>query len=224
MFGEDSLPESNIIFDDFNLTDKANEAEYNLTQRLTPLGYGSHYISNIMGSIYIFMLATIIGLFLILLFSVFRFGRRFQKKLENFFLWNWVIRLVMEACLELSFAIILNWPFLPYMTTATTFFQTIDYLITIIVAILLGALPLFIVVFYCGNFRKLGDEDFEGRWGSVYEGMKTCERASLAYNVIFVLRRMLLAATCLFLYKSLWLQILISIYATQFTACYLVHF
>merc|ERR1719246_404261 len=103
MFGEDSLPESNIIFDDFNLTDKANEAEYNLTQRLTPLGYGSHYISNIMGSIYIFMLATIIGLFLILLFSVFRFGRRFQKKLENFFLWNWVIRLVMEACLELSF-------------------------------------------------------------------------------------------------------------------------
>ena len=113
MFGADSLPQSDIILYDFNVTDKAFEAEFNLTKRLDPLGYGSHYISNIMGSIYIFMLATIVGLFSILVFSVFRFGRRFQTKLENFFLWNWVIRLFMEACLELSFAVILNWPFIP---------------------------------------------------------------------------------------------------------------
>ena len=110
------------------------------------------------------------------------------------------------------------------MTTATTFFQVIDYLITIIVAIMLGALPIFIIVFYCRNFSRLGNETFENKWGSVYEGMKTCERSSIAYNVIFVIRRMLLAATCMFLYKHLWLQILISIYATQFTACYLVNY
>jgi len=167
-----------------------------------------------MGSIYIFMLVTIFGLFMILVLSVFRFGKRWQRKLRNFFCWNWVIRLVMEACLELSFAVILNWPFIPQVTTATTFMQTLDYILTIVVAILLGALPLFIIVFYCWNFRKLGNEDFEEKWGAVYEGMKTCERASLAYNVIFILRRMLLAATCLFLYKSLWLQMFISMYAT----------
>ena len=46
-----------------------------LKERLDPLGYGSHYMANVMGSIYIFMLATIIGLFLIILLTVTRFRK-----------------------------------------------------------------------------------------------------------------------------------------------------
>jgi hypothetical protein len=69
-----------------------------------------------MGSIYIFMLLTIIGLILIVLLSVIsksvKIAQKAQSFLINFLCWNWVIRLIIQACLELSFAVILNKPFI----------------------------------------------------------------------------------------------------------------
>ena len=46
-----------------------------LKERIDGLGYESHYMGNVMGSIYIFMLATIIGLFLIILLTLTRFRK-----------------------------------------------------------------------------------------------------------------------------------------------------
>ena len=119
------------------------------------MGYDSHYMGNVMGSIYIFMLATILGLFLIMILSVTRF-RKAQQKLENFLLWNWIIRLIIAASLELSFAILLNWPFMENITKPKSFLEFLDYAMTIFVTFLLLALPIFILFFYTKYFHKLG--------------------------------------------------------------------
>ena len=146
LFGK--LPNDTVVF-------LEPEGYENLTKRLDPLGYGSHYISNVMGSIYIYMLATILGLFIIILLSVTRF-RKLQQKLENFLLWNWIIRLIIQASLEFSFTVFLNWPFMKRITCTKSFFEFLDYAMTILVTILLITLPIFIVIFYRKYFHKLG--------------------------------------------------------------------
>jgi len=109
LFGSEVLPDSNVTF-------YYPEGKKDLTRRLIPVGYGSHYIANVMGSIYIFMLLTIIGLILIVLLSVIsksvKIAQKAQSFLINFLCWNWVIRLIIQASLELSFAVILNKPFI----------------------------------------------------------------------------------------------------------------
>jgi hypothetical protein len=87
----------------------------------------------------------------------------------------------------------------------------------------LPALPCFILIFYCRNFDCLEDEEFIEKWGAVYEGLEYM-RASLFANVIFVLRRMLFAYTCIKLSDSLWLQISMSMVVTTLAASYHVHY
>jgi len=36
----------------------------------------------------------------------------------------------------------------------------------------LVGLPIFIVVFYCKNFDQFADEEFEEKWGAIYEGLE----------------------------------------------------
>lgn len=94
-----------------------------------------------------------------------------------------------------------------------------------IVIVCLSFSPLFIVMFYCVfNFKRLEEPKFKRTFGSIYEGLKTYRYSSMAFNIIFVLRRFLFAMTCLYLEDYLFLQMIISIYATTFSGCYLLHF
>ena len=70
---------------------------------------------------------------------------------------------------------------------------------TIFFGIILLSLPFFIVIFYGLNFSKLGDKKFRKKYGVIYNGLRIDRYSSLAFNVIFVLRRMLLAFVCLHL-------------------------
>ena len=89
-FGKKALPNSDATFMD----SKDNKR---LAERLAIIGYESHYLAVIMGSIYIFMLLTIIGLITILLLSVIpnHVTRKITRKLIDFFCWNFVMRLII---------------------------------------------------------------------------------------------------------------------------------
>ena len=126
--------------------------------------------------------------------------------------------------MEFSFTVFLNWPFINKITKANSFFEFLDYIMTVFITFLLISLPIFIVVFYRKYFHKLGQTKFQDRWGSVYEGMKHTNKSILAYYVIFMVRRMILAATILYIPDFIWLQIFMTIYLTQFAAIYLVHY
>jgi len=78
----------------------------------------------------------------------------------------------MEAALELSFMCILQIDFMNRLFHAQGFFEVLDYLITLLVMVSLVGLPIFIVTFYCKNFDRLGEDEFEKKWGAIYEGLE----------------------------------------------------
>jgi hypothetical protein len=127
IFGQESLPESEKIF--------TYEEDEDFEFVLQELGYESHYMAVIMGSIYIFMLGSFVGLLLILLLYPFitKFGwaKRLQNWLKGQLIWNFMIRLYLMSSLELSFAIVLNIPFFPRISDTNHFFEALDYIISI---------------------------------------------------------------------------------------------
>ena len=96
---------------------------------------------------------------------------------------------------------------------------------TVFLAVCLVAMPFAITLFYgLINFKKLSNSTFTKTYGSIYEGLKPTKYSSLFFNILFVLRRILLALTCLYLEDYLWLQMQLSIYVTLLSGCYLGHF
>ena len=96
--------------------------------------------------------------------------------MKGYFMWNFVIRLFLEASLELSFCCFINVYFLGNLATASGFFEFADYLVTILIIGVIFFLPFFIIVWYIckhDNFENLKDEEFEEKWGAVYEGLDT---------------------------------------------------
>jgi hypothetical protein len=57
----------------------------------------------------------------------------------------------------------------------------IDYFIGILLSLGVFVLPFFILFFYCRNLEKLEDEEFEEKYGAVYDGLDKTKRASIAY-------------------------------------------
>ena len=81
------------------------------------LGYGNMYTAEVMGSIFVFQVLTAIALIFIAVGYFFRncsdAFHKIYSTFKAFFMWNWCIRLVLEATMELSFCIILNIRFGP---------------------------------------------------------------------------------------------------------------
>ena len=59
----------------------------------------------------------------------------------------------------------------------------------IVMAVVIVILPPWIIYFYCKNFDKWRDEEFEEKYGATFEGLRKDRRSTLAYPVIFMLRR-----------------------------------
>ena len=72
-------------------------------------------------------------------------------------------------------------------------------------------LPIFVIYKLCRNFHRLEDKDFEEKYGSLYEGLKTKNRSAIFFSVNFIMRRILFAVLATGVNDFVWLQI-----ATQY--------
>jgi len=82
-----------------------------------------------------------------------------HDKLKALFLWNFVIRLVFETCLMLSFALIINLALVGH-SKIENWLEAYDRGLAYLLALAMVLLPLFILWFYCKNFGKMGDTKF----------------------------------------------------------------
>ena len=84
-----------------------------------------------------------------------------------------------------------------------------------IMGISLLIFPVFVLVFYCKKFAKWSDESFQDKYGAIFEGLRTDRRSSLAYPIIFVLRRFIFVflaiVTKQYFFIQLFVMILISV-------------
>ena len=120
--------------------------------------------------------------------------------LKKELLWNWIIRLLLESILEISFALMLQFQYSNPKKSEWGAF--LDYGVGIIIAPLLVLLPIFIIVFYNYHFDKLEeDEEFKDKYGTVMEGLDPKKRSSVAYVAMFAVRRILFMCASLFLFK-----------------------
>lgn len=69
----------------------------------------------------------------------------------------------------------------------------ISSLLAIIFMILISAYPIFISIVIFKNMNKLNNEEFLSRYGSLYDGLKTDCKLALLYNLLYTIRRLILA-------------------------------
>ena len=89
-----------------------------LVASLEELGYVSAHMTENLGSIGVFIVLTLIGLTIMIITSILmcfcccqncNFMRKFHSWIVEFLCWNFCIRLVLEATIELTFSLVLNY-------------------------------------------------------------------------------------------------------------------
>ena len=198
--------------------------QQNIKASFDELGYGSAYSSNNLGSVYILALIIGFGLILSVLLSCctrFTFARWLHTKIKNALYWNFVIRFILEAALEISFCAYFNFYYGEFKIRI--FGSWFNYVSMGIMTSCLVLLPFFILDFYLAtNFYKIDSEDFEAKYGSVYEGLKKDKKLSLIYPVYFIIRRMLFMCISMFMYKCVIIQILLMLLITMVEIIYII--
>ena len=226
-----SLPYINIE----NLTGKnfplGTESIYelndeNLADRLIVLEYGSIYLSKNMGSVFVIFTITLVGLLMIIVLYPLTINnhviRKHHNKLKSFLMWNFCIRLVLEAGIEIIISSILNLQIGCFY--GVPWGAKLNKICAIFFATLFVLSPFLISLFYCCNFHRLRDAEFIKKWGSTYEGLDVSRRISLVYPIIFVVKRMTFCFVVLFLTKWPTFQLFATLLMQLLVTCYLLHF
>jgi hypothetical protein len=199
--------------------------QQNLKASLSELGYSSAYMSNNLGSVYVFAFFTAILLLLsglLELFSRFPLFAKVNDKIKKKLHWNFVIRLVMEAAMEIAFGTYIN---LTYGKFDFKYFGAwFNYISTCVLGGALLALPIFIVIFYSRNFHKLEDEEFESKFGAVYEGLSKTSKVVLFYPVFFIFKRISFALASLLLFRMVLMQLILMTLITIVACVYVLQY
>ena len=125
IFGEKNLRNHTEIFKKDIFADNDADKSH-LELELDHLGYSSHYLSVCLGSVYLTMVGSILLLILIVLLYPLKNVRQalfVQNKLKSWLCWNFIIRLLLQASLEISFAVLLNIPFMDNLFTSTNLIE-----------------------------------------------------------------------------------------------------
>ena len=109
---------------------------------------------------------------------------------------------------------------------STEVFDAINIVLSSVLALILISLPIFIAIFYPINFKRMGDEDFEKKYGEVYGGMHPDRVECIVHPIFFLLRRYAFVLTiCLpMLSDKAWLQIEAQLILTMVSLVFLLHF
>lgn len=146
-----------------------------------------------MGSVFVIFTFTLLGLIMIIILYPLTinsfFIRKQHHKLKDFLMWNFCIRLVLEAGIEIIISSLLNIRFADFY--GVPWGAKLNKILAIFFAVLFLVSPVLISFFYCWNFHRLQEDKFANKWGSIYTGLDVSRRASLVYPIIFVIKRIL---------------------------------
>ena len=127
---------------------------------------------------------------------------------------NSILRGVLETYLRFSIA---TWLSIKKMDKIDTKEETINATLTIITAIVICSFPPFTYFLLHKNKERLQDEDFKGRFESLYLNVETKIDRSILMMSLFVMRRLLYSLNIVFLEGSTVAQLFI-----QFFCCLLM--
>lgn len=126
--------------------------------------------------------------------------------------WGSLIRLLFEGYLELCLSVLIGLTDIEW--SGDNYNTSVLYcnVFTIVLSILLLALPFFIYGFYTVNMDKMEDEEFVERYGDIYDGLILSNepekrQAAVFYPFWFCMRRLIFSMVVIFFEEQLWLQL-----------------
>ena len=171
-------------------------------------GYGSMYPVMNLGTCFflfnIYLMQVCIWAFSYLLKDRFAYFQRCFDKYDKVLFWGSLIRLLFEGYLELCLSVLIGLTDMEW--SGVNYNGSVLYcnIFTIILSILLLAMPFWIYIFYTVNMDEMDDEEFVERYGDIYEGLvlstdKDKRQAAVFYPFWFCMRRLIFAAVAIFL-------------------------
>mmetsp|Transcript_22704 Transcript_22704/g.16085 ORF Transcript_22704/g.16085 Transcript_22704/m.16085 type:complete len:205 (+) Transcript_22704:27-641(+) len=136
------------------------------------VGYSSRYTIQNMNTSFVMLVVFLVIIAIMILMIPCKF---YNERIDRVFLgilnwcfWNPVLRFLIESCLEVSIALFINFKDHRHEVSASI---KANNLFSFTLACLLGALPLFIMIFYSLKTDEFENKGFEHKWGAVYDGM-----------------------------------------------------
>ena len=136
---------------------------------------------------------------------------------------SWIV-FVMEGSLDIAICCSLNYIFIDDSGAGLKWdnmFQVVNNSTLFVMVILVASFPFWAIIFYCLNFAKWEEEEFEEKYGAVFEGLKKDQRSSIAYPFIFFMRRFALVVIVTVGRKLFFTQILTMVFFSLLQIAYL---
>ena len=181
-----------------------------MLESFTEVKYESSYMIMNLGSLYLVLLFMIVQAILLpitkplTLFSA-RFNR-WHTSISKTLFWNGFLRLILEAALDFSIAVLINikvvyeldksgsnawWlPNLPFFW--------LNYITVIFALVVLFIGPIFVLIYYTCRYKKWTTDKFEESFGAVLDGLRKDTRLSIIYPSFFMIRRTIFALQAVF--------------------------
>ena len=224
------LPDDQTIFDvnDLCTDDNLNDSICLLNSNLAQFGFSNRYVSETMGSAFMFFIYTIVIALLIFLVHLWpgRYPKpisKLSKWLNKKYKWNFFIRQQLEVFFDVIFCCYFN-VYYGAITAADvkelTWPEMINFSISLYFVLSCLLLPLILFTFYWLNFEHLEDQEFEEKYGSAYEGLTKHKKSAVIYPTYFTIRRLIFMIAVVFCSDFVLLQLLLCSYSTMFNTCY----
>ena len=157
-------PNAWFLPDDKILTDCTNKIYcQNLLDNLNHLGFNSCYMSRTLGSAFIILLGGLLLLFVIILPSKLLtcnvWIKKFNKYLEDKFLWGFYIELIAAPILLYAIGGYMNIKYCP-ITSNSSPAEIVNFSISVILFPIVLIYPIANPIFTCLNFKRLKNEEF----------------------------------------------------------------
>ena len=138
------------------------EEEYAfLIDNLGIFEYNSRFLASSTDTVYLNLLAAVL-VYVCLVISRPCRGHHFcvknRTKVRNAYCWTVLIRIILELTLELCFVLMMSLMFSP-VSKVTNVLEGYDLVLTYILASMIFGGPLFILVFFCWNYKKLTSDN-----------------------------------------------------------------
>jgi len=152
------------------------------------------------------------------------------KFYEKWLFWGGLMRLIFELYLKMALSLFISIPVMDWwgpMYTASVLYSN---LFSVILTLILFALPIFIMSFYSWQAAELDDKLFLARYGNIIEGLWLSKdikkrKAVLLYPFWFCVRRILFVIICCIkAEEDTLLQVVVALILAMVTISYLVVF
>lgn len=180
----------------FNFDEDAEEEKANLLRRqITDLGYDNHNAILNLGSVFIFLCFYLIEVFWYSLLKLYSLTKsRFHKshkwvvKLKKKLFFGELFTLLLEAYLELVLSGYLNQLEPVFTSNGDIAGAVVGYTMLIVCGL---GMPIIYVKMLQNPLEKFTQPNFERKWGSFYDRIRTDCKYKLCFYLIFMTRRVL---------------------------------